>query len=97
MSVVSFALAVVFIIRLFSTSAFRVPNFSVALKKIVWDQTALRWVTSRVPRPTGGSRSLGRLLNNVIWNIRSYLTLVYVFISFSFCFASPKDERPCSC
>jgi len=27
MSVVSFALAVVFIIRLFSTSAFRVPNF----------------------------------------------------------------------
>ena len=31
MSVVSFALAVVFIIRLFSTSAFRVPNFFIWL------------------------------------------------------------------
>jgi len=34
MSVVSFALAVVFIIRLFSTSAFRVPKCSIALLEI---------------------------------------------------------------
>jgi len=35
MSVVSFALAVVFIIRLFSTSAFRVPKMSLFSIKLI--------------------------------------------------------------
>ena len=35
MSVVSFALAVVFIIRLFSTSAFRVPNLQPYMSKLL--------------------------------------------------------------
>jgi len=35
MSFVSFSLAVIFIIRLFSTSAFRVPNFALAMKNRV--------------------------------------------------------------
>jgi len=58
MSVVSFALAVVFIIRLFSTSAFRVPNGQTVYNMGTF---AEKWVNiwSVQARNHGGKRAIG--------------------------------------
>ena len=64
------------------------------LWKTDWDQTAMCRDRLHAPhRATGGSRSSGKLLNNVIWHLRFYRLLVYVLISHSFCFVSFEDER----